>query len=106
MINGGAKSSGRRGPRLVLAIALGAAAAAGVYLYGSNVQQSAQQTARPAPQQKARPPPPPTPPGVVVRKITVPPQPILPPDKPELRGVAPAPTHPNPATAMTDVQGK
>ena len=106
MINGGAKSSGRRGPRLVLAIALGAAAAAGVYLYVSNVQQSAQQTARAAAQQQATAAATPTRPRVVVAKITVPAQTILTPDNAELREVATDAIQPNAATAMTDVQGK
>src|SRR5216684_3905761 len=43
--------SGRRGPRIVLALFLGAAAAAGVYMYVSSVQQTAQQSARVAAQQ-------------------------------------------------------
>ena len=47
MINGsGLGKSGRRGPRVVLALLLGAAAAAGVYLYVSSVQQAAQQLMR------------------------------------------------------------
>ena len=50
MINGSAKP-GRRGPRVVLALILGAAAAAGVYLYVGSVQQTAQQSARLAAQQ-------------------------------------------------------
>src|SRR5207302_3096120 len=106
MINGGAKSSGRRGPRLVLAIALGAAAAAGVYLYVSNVQQSAQQTARAAARQQATAAATPTRPRVVVAKITVPAQTILTPDNAELREVTTDAIQPNAATAMTDVQGK
>jgi Flp pilus assembly protein CpaB len=107
MINGGAKSSGRRGPRLVLAIALGAAAAAGVYLYVSNVQQSAQQTARVAAQQQAATvAATPTRPRVVVAKITLPAQAVLTPDNAELREVATDAIQPNAATAMADVQGK
>src|SRR5438270_103480 len=107
MINGGAKSSGRRGPRLVLAIALGAAAAAGVYLYVSNVQQSAQQTARVAAQQQAATvAATPTRPRIVVAKITLPAQAVLTPDNAELREVATDAIQPNAAPAMTDVQGK
>src|SRR5438270_7359298 len=107
MINGGAKSSGRRGPRLVLAIALGAAAAAGVYLYVSNVQQSAQQTARVAAQQQAATvAATPTRPRIVVAKITLPAQAVLTPDNAELREVATDAIQPNAATAMADVQGK
>ena len=41
----------RRGPRLILALLLGTAAAAGVYLYVGNIQQAAQQNARLAAQQ-------------------------------------------------------
>ena len=107
MINGGAKSSGRRGPRLVLAIALGAAAAAGVYLYVSNVQQTAQQTARAAAQQQAATvAATPTRPKVVVAKITLPAQTVLTPDNAEVREVASDAVQPNAATVMADVQGK
>src|SRR5438876_1127618 len=103
MMNGGAKSSGRRGPRLVLAIALGAAAAAGVYLYVTNVQQ----TARAAVQQQA--------PGtaaapvrarVVVAKLTLPAQTVLTADNAEVREVANDAVQPNAAAALPDVQGK
>ncbi len=106
MITGGPKSSGRRGPRLVLAIALGAAAAAGVYLYVSNVQQTAQQTARAAVQQQATATASPTRTRVVVAKLTLPAQTVLTPDNAELRDVANDAPQPNAATAMTDVQGK
>src|SRR5438445_8825536 len=107
MMNGGAKSSGRRGPRLVLAMALGAAAAAGVYLYVTNVQQTAQQTARAAVQQQA--------PGtaaapvrarVVVAKLTLPAQTVLTADNAEVREVANDAVQPNAAAALPDVQGK
>jgi pilus assembly protein CpaB len=104
MINGGPKSSGRRGPRLVLAIALGAAAAAGVYMYVGSVQQAAQQSARAAAQQatdvaaaRTR---------VVVAKTTLPAQTVLTQDNVELRDVAKDAIQPNAATAMNDVQGK
>jgi Flp pilus assembly protein CpaB len=106
MITGGPKSSGRRGPRLVLAIALGAAAAAGVYLYVNNVQQTAQQTARAAVLQQATPTPSASRTRVVVAKVTLPAQTVLTPDNAELRDVASDALQPNAATAMTDVQGK
>ena len=106
MITGGPKSSGRRGPRLVLAIALGAAAAAGVYLYVSNVQQTAQQTARAAVQQQATATASPSHTRVVVAKLTLPAQTLLTPDNVELRDVANDAIQPNAATAMPDVQGK
>src|SRR5919202_1186905 len=110
MINGGPKSTGRRGPRLILAIALGAAAAAGVYLYVGNVQQNVQQTARAAAQQQkqaaaaaattaSRS-------GVVVAKLTLPSQTVLTPDNAEVREVGNDAVQPNAATSMTDVQGK
>ena len=106
MMNAGPKSSARRGPRLVLAIALGAAAAAGVYMYVGSVQQSAQQTARAAAQQanataasasRAR---------VVVAKTTLPASTVLTQDNVEVRDVASDAVQPNAATAMNDVQGK
>jgi Flp pilus assembly protein CpaB len=107
MINGGPKPSGRRGPRLVLAVALGAAAAAGVYLYVGNVQQNAQQSARVAAQQaaaaaantstRAR---------VVVAKTTLPAQTVLTQDNAEVRDVSSDAVQPNAALSMNDVQGK
>jgi Flp pilus assembly protein CpaB len=110
MINAGPKSTGRRGPRLILAIALGAAAAAGVYLYVGNVQQNAQQAARAAAQQqqqaaaaaattasRSR---------VVVAKLTLPAQTVLTPDNAEVREVGTDAVQPNAATTMPDVQGK
>src|SRR5438105_3527874 len=99
--------SGRRGPRLLLAIALGGAAAAGVYLYVSSVQVNAQQTARAAAQQAAtvaaatanrtR---------VVVAKTTLPAQTALTADNVELRDVPPDAVQPNAATSLGDIQGK
>jgi len=105
MINGGAKSSGRRGPRLVLAMALGAAAAAGVYLYVTNVQQTAQQTARAAVLQQATAAAPARA-GVVVAKLTLPAQTVLTADNAEVREVANDAVQPNAAAALADVQGK
>lgn len=95
---------GRRGPRLALALILGVAAAAAVYLYVSSVQQTAQQNARAAAQQatlatanRTR---------VVVAKTTLPAQTVLTPDNVELRDVNSDALQPNAATAMSDVQGK
>lgn len=97
--------TGRRGPRLALALLLGVAAAAAVYLYVSNVQQNAQQSARAAAAQQAslatatrtR---------AVVAKSTLPAQTVLTPDNVELRDVNTDALQPNAATALTDVQGK
>lgn len=94
-----------RGPRVVLALLLGVAAAAAVYLYIGNVQQSAQQNARAAAAQQAslatstrsR---------VVVAKTTLPAQTVLTPDTVELREVSTESVQPNAATALSDVQGK
>lgn len=99
-----APKSIRRGPRLVLALFLGAAAAAGVYLYVGNIQQSAQQAARQAAQSavtqsaaRAK---------VVVAKISLPAQTILTPDNVELRDVAPESVQPNAAISLGEVSSK
>src|SRR5215813_1872972 len=104
MINGSPKA-GRRGPRIVLALALGAAAALGVYLYVSNVQQAAQQKAQVAAQQAAA--------GAVVRssrvvvaKTNLPAQAALTPDNVEVRDVTPDAIQPNAVTALSDLTGK
>src|SRR5689334_21361199 len=101
MVNG--TKSGRRGPRLVLAIVLGAAAAAGVYLYVNSIQTTAQQTARAAAQQasvaaaataqRTR---------VVVAKTTLPAGTALTGDNVELREFSPDAVQPNAATQLTD----
>jgi Flp pilus assembly protein CpaB len=104
MINGSPKA-GRRGPRIVLALVLGAAAALGVYIYVSNVQLAAQQSARAAAQQAAasavvrssR---------VVVARTTLPAQAALTPENVELRDVAADAIQPNALTALSDVTGK
>src|SRR4051794_11063410 len=95
---------GRRGPRLLLALFLGAAAAAGVYLYVGSVQQSAQQSARVAAQQataavssRAK---------VVVAKATLPAQTALSADNVEVREVSTDSLQPNAAVTVADVQGK
>jgi Flp pilus assembly protein CpaB len=99
--------SDRRAPRVLLALALGAAAAAGVYLYVTNVQQTAQQTARTAAQQaavaatqsttRAR---------VVVAKVSLAAQTPLSADNVEVREFSPDAVQPNAATSVADVQGK
>ena len=95
---------GRRGPRIVLALILGAAAAVGVYMYVSSVQQTAQQSARVAAQQavaattsRAR---------VIVAKATLPAQTALTTDNVEVRDVATDAVQPNAAASLADVQGK
>jgi pilus assembly protein CpaB len=103
MINGSLKT-GRRGPRLALALALGAAAAAGVYMYVNSVQQTAQQGARLAAQQaaaavttRAR---------VVVAKTNLSAQTALSLDNVEVREVSTDAVQPNAAASLTEVQGK
>jgi Flp pilus assembly protein CpaB len=103
MMNGNQKP-GRRGPRLVLALVLGAVAAGGVYLYVGNVQQTAVQNARLATQQattvstaRAK---------VVVAKTTLPAQSALTADNVEVRDVSADAVQPNAATSLADIQGK
>jgi Flp pilus assembly protein CpaB len=96
---------GRRGPRLLLALVLGGAAAAGVYLYVNSVQQNAQQTARAAAQQAAVVAVTPRS-KVVVAKATLPAQTPLTADNVEVREVAPDAIQPNAAISLADVQGK
>jgi Flp pilus assembly protein CpaB len=83
---------------------LGAAAAAGVYMYVSSVQQTAQQSARVAAQQaaaattaRAR---------VLVAKATLPAQTALTTDNVEVKDVATDAVQPNAAASLADVQGK
>jgi pilus assembly protein CpaB len=104
MINGSSRS-GRRGPRLLLALALGGAAAAGVYLYVNSVQQNAQQTARAAAQQAAVAAIAPRS-KVVVAKATLPASTPLTADNVEVHEVAPDAIQPNAAISLADVQGK
>src|SRR5712691_5722119 len=104
MINASPRS-GRRGPRLLLAIALGGAAAAGVYLYVNSVQQNAQQTARAAAQQAAVVAVTPRS-KVVVAKATLPAQTPLTLDNVEVREVAPDAIQPNAAISLAEVTGK
>jgi Flp pilus assembly protein CpaB len=99
--------STRRGPRILLAILLGAAAAGGVYLYVTNVQQTAQAATQAAiqanqvtasanaNQTKA-----------VVAKQTLPAQTTLSADNVELRTVPPDALQPNVETTLNDVLGK
>ncbi len=99
--------SGRRGPRILLALLLGAAAAAGVYLYIGSVQQSAQNAARQSVQQsqaaaaastnRVK---------VVVAKQTLPSGTALSADNVELKDVTADAMQPSAATSLTDVQGK
>jgi len=95
---------GRRGPRLALAIALGLAASAGVFMYVNNIQQQAQVSARVAAQQatgqvttRAQ---------VVVAKTNLAAQTVLSPDNVELRDVATEAVQPNAVSILTDVTGK
>src|SRR6266568_3616407 len=104
MINASPRS-GRRGPRLLLALALGGAAAAGVYLYVNSVQQNAQQTARAAAQQAAVVAVTPRS-KVVVAKATLPAQTPLTVDNVEVREVAPDAIQPNAAISLAEVTGK
>jgi Flp pilus assembly protein CpaB len=94
----------RRGPRLILAIFLGAAAAAGVYLYVGNIQQAEQQKARAATQQALSQVASRT--KVVVAKVSLPAQTVLSSDNVELREVANDAVAPNAATALGDVLNK
>src|SRR5438309_8009718 len=95
---------GRRGPRIVLALILGAAAAAGVYMYVSSVQQTPQQSARVAAQQavaattsRAK---------VMVAKSTLSAQTALTADNVEKKDVAADALQPNAAASLADLQGK
>jgi len=96
---------GRRGPRLLLAIALGTAAAAGVYLYVNSIQQQAQVSARAAAQQAAaaatssrsR---------VVVAKETLAARTVLSPDNVELRDMPVEAVQPNAISTLGDATGK
>jgi Flp pilus assembly protein CpaB len=103
MINGSPRP-GRRGPRLLLAIALGAAAAAGVYMYVNSIQQAAQVSARTAAQQatvaatsRSR---------VVVAKASLAAGTALSIDNVELRDMPVEAVQPNAVTALADVTGK
>src|SRR5579859_79853 len=95
---------GRRGPRLLLAIALGAAAAAGVYMYVNSVQQQAQVSARLAAQQATAAVTTRT--QVVVAKVSLAAGTALSPDNVELRDTSADALQPNAATALSDVVGK
>src|SRR5215813_8682922 len=100
MINGSPKP-GRRGPRLALAIALGAAAAAGVFMYVNSIQQQSAANTRVAVQQaaaavasRAK---------VVVAKTSLSAQTVLTPDNVEVKETAAEAVQPNAATAVNDV---
>src|ERR1700730_6822329 len=103
MINGSPKP-GRRGPRLALAIALGAAAAAGVYMYVNSIQQQAVQNTRLAAQQAIAQPP--TRAKVVFAKVSLAAGTALTPDNVELRDTPVEAVQPNAVTAVSDTTGK
>ena len=105
MINSSPKP-GRRGPRLALAIALGVAAAAGVFMYVSSVQQQAQQSARLAVQQAQAATASSTRAKVVTAKQTLSAGAALTADNVELRDVPPDAVQPTAFTTLNDVQGK
>jgi Flp pilus assembly protein CpaB len=95
---------GRRGPRLLLALALGAAAAAGVFMYVNAIQQQAQVTARTAAQQaavasttRAR---------VAVAKTSLSAGTALSADNVELRDLPTEAVQPNALSTLTDLTGK
>ena len=105
MINGSPRT-GRRGPRLLLALVLGLAAATGVYLYVGNVQQNAQLTAQKAAQlaqtqaassSRAK---------VLVAKSTLPAGALLSDANTELKDVSQDSVQPNAAQTFADIQGK
>src|SRR5579859_3111239 len=95
---------GRRGPRLALAIALGAAAAAGVFMYVNSIQQQAQISARVAAQQAAAQASART--KVVYAKVSLPAQTALTADNVELRDTPTEAVQPNAVTALADATGK
>src|SRR6266851_1661510 len=95
---------GRRGPRLLLALALGLAAAAGVFMYVNAIQQQAQVSARTAAQQATAAASSRT--RVVVAKISLAAGTALSPDNVELREIPAEAIQPNVAIALNDVTGK
>jgi Flp pilus assembly protein CpaB len=98
--------STRRGPRILLAILLGAAAAGGVYLYVNNVQQSAQAQTLAAIQQANAPTAASSGPRAVVAKQTLAAQTTLTPDNVEVRPVPQDAMQPNVETDLSAVVGK
>src|SRR5947209_3532646 len=94
----------RRGPRILLALLLGAAAAGGVYLYVGNIQQSAQQATRQAVQQAQNVPVARA--KVMVAKQTLAAQTALTADNVELREVPSDAVQPNAVTSLGEVQGR
>jgi Flp pilus assembly protein CpaB len=102
MIEGAATRPGRRGPRIVLAALLGLAAAGGVFLYVSSVQQAnqaavQQAAARAAATAKS---------NVVVAKDNIPAQTPLDPSKFEVHQVSTDGVAPNAISSLSDLQGK
>ena len=92
----------RRGPRILLALLLGAAAAGGVYLYVNQVQTNAQAVASavPTPATTSRPT------TVVTAKQNLAAQTALTADNVEMRAVAPDSLQPNALTNLSDALGK
>jgi Flp pilus assembly protein CpaB len=105
MINSSPKP-GRRGPRLALAIALGAAAAAGVFMYANSIQQQAAQNTRAAVQAASAQAIQANRTRVVVAKQTLAAQTALTGDNVELHDFASESVEPNAETAIADVVGK
>ena len=95
----------RRGPRILLALFLGAAAAAGVYLYVNNIQQTAQLQTQRAVQQVQAAAPSVAKSKAVVAKLTISQGAVLTQDNVELRDIVGDP-QPNAATSVNDVMGK
>src|SRR5579864_4719621 len=98
--------SGRRGPRILLALLLGAAAAAGVYLYIGNVQQSAQEAARQSVVQAQAAALSPSKVKAVVAKQPLSAGTALTPDNVAVTDTPADALQPNAATSIADVQGK
>src|ERR671928_181975 len=91
----------RRTTRVLLALVLGLAAAAGVYLYVGNVQQTAQLAARQQAQQAAAAASSRT--KVAVAKINIAAQAPLSADNVELRELPSDAVQPNAVTSMNDI---
>jgi pilus assembly protein CpaB len=96
----------RRGPRILLALCLGAAAAAGVYLYVGNVQQSAFQAATKDANDRSKVLATSNLTNVIVATQTLAAQTALTNDMVNVKQVSADAVQPNAATAVTDVVGK
>jgi Flp pilus assembly protein CpaB len=106
LILNGIQKPARRAPRILLALCLGAAAAAGVYLYINSIQQAAAASAVQAAQQARAAAATTNRAKVVVAKVTLAAQTQLTPDNVELRDVSSDAVQPNALITMADVQGK